>query len=304
MAKNPTDSEYRLGAFLVLLAGVCWGIISVFARLLANVGLAPQDIMAMRCLCALLLLALGAGVFHRKAYIVRLKDLWCMAGCGFVSIALFNICYFATLEKTTVGVAVILLYTSPVFVMIASCLFFGERFTWRKLLAIVMVMAGCVLVSGVVGHGIDGGLSIPVLLTGICSGLCYALYTVFGRFAQMRGYSSQTITLWSFVFAGGTGAFLMDWTKLAALVNGGWQPAVGLAGLVLLSTLVPYCAYTAGLKRLPPSTAAIFAVVEPVVGAVVGIVVFHEKLTWSVLAGMVLILASFFIGDSAKKSQS
>jgi drug/metabolite transporter (DMT)-like permease len=49
------------------------------------------------------------------------------------------------------------------------------------------------------------------------------------------------------------------------------------------------------LKRLPPSTAAIVATIEPVVGTLVGIAVFGETIGFSSLAGMCLIIGAIFL---------
>ena len=117
------------GTLLVLAAGTSWGVISIFIRALGKAGLAPLDISACRSVCTGLVLLVSMSAFDRKAFRVKLKDIWCMAGAGIVSITLFNTLYFATMQMTTVNIAVVLLYTSPVFVTVMSCLFFREQFT-------------------------------------------------------------------------------------------------------------------------------------------------------------------------------
>ena len=287
-----TDSHR--GMALVLLAGASWGVIGIPVRNLAAIGFGPMDITAMRSAFTGLLLVVAVAVMNPKALKVRLRNLWCMAGCGLASITLFNVCYFATLQRTSIGIAVILLYTSPIIVTVLSHFCFKEPFRKMTLLALAFVTAGCVLVSGVLNSTADGGLSLPVLLTGLGSGFCYALYSIFGRYAQERGYSSVTITLWAFVFAGTGSLGLLDWGRTLPILATA-APWPFLASLVLVSTLLPYCAYTAGLRLLTPSTAAIIATIEPVVGTIVGIVLFGETLTWSALAGMALIIAALFL---------
>ncbi|MBR2873788.1 MAG: EamA family transporter, partial [Lentisphaeria bacterium] len=77
--------------------------------------------------------------------------------------------------------------------------------------------------------------------------------------------------------------------------SGNWHFWGLLAGLVLVVTILPYYAYTAGLKRLEPSTAAIAATIEPAVGTVAGVVCFQENMTFSAGMGMALILGAVFI---------
>ena len=279
------------GISLVLLAGASWGLIGLFSRSLDSIGLGALDITALRGFFTGLALLAVVPLMNPKALKVRLRDLWCMAGCGIASITFFNICYFTTLQQTSIGIAVVLLYTSPVFVTVLSRFCFGEVFRKRTFLALALVTAGCVLVSGVTG---GGGLTFRSLLTGLGSGFCYALYSIFGRYAQQRGYSSIAITLWSFIFAGTAALFILNWGSVLPVLGTG-TPWLPLAGLVLVSTILPYFTYTAGLRLLPPSTAAIVATIEPVVGTLVGILVFGESLTASALAGMALIIGALFL---------
>ncbi|MBQ9500903.1 MAG: EamA family transporter [Lentisphaeria bacterium] len=288
------DGSGRSGILLVLTAGVSWGLLGIFVRGLAELGLRAADIASLRSCGAALVLCAVFAVIRPKAYAVKLRHLWCMAGCGILSITCFNICYFEVLRGTTVNIAVVLLYTSPAFVMVMAALFFGERLTLRRIAALAAVLAGCILVSGVFSSG--GALSPRVLLWGLGSGFCYALYTIFGRCAQNRGYDSCAITLWTFIFSGGSGIFLPNRRDIFEAASGGGPRFWGLlAGLVLIATILPYCAYTAGLKRLTPSTSAITAAVEPLAGTLVGVLVFHEKLTAGAAAGMILILGAVFL---------
>ena len=286
--------EKLKGILLVLLAGASWGVISVFVRGLAAAGIDAMSITSLRSEFAALTLLAAMPFLSRGAFRVRLRDLWCFAGCGIASITLFNLLYFSTLQRTTVGLAVVLLYTSPIFVTAMSCIFFKERFSIRKLLALVLVTAGCVLVSGFLNDSDDAQIEVPVLLMGIGSGFCYALYSIFGRFAQQRGYASHTITLWSFIFAGLASPLMFDWSLAPKIAT---SPSLwpGIAGLVAFSTILPYFAYTAGLKLLQPSTAAIAASIEPVVGTLLGIFLFNESLCWTALTGMLMILGAMLL---------
>ena len=285
--------ERTKGILLVLLAGASWGVISLFVRHLGAAGIDAKSIAALRSFMAVLMLLVIMPFVSPGALKIRLRDAWCFAGTGIASITFFNALYFNTMQRTSVGIAVVLLYTSPIFVTMMSCFFFKEKFKISKLFALLLVTAGCFLVSGVMKEG-NANLPLSVLFMGIGSGFCYALFSIFGRFAQQRGYGSDTITLWSFIFASLTSPFLLDWGVAPKVVQ---SPGLllCLAGLAAISTILPYFAYTAGLKRLQPSTAAIAATIEPVVGTLVGIIIFGEVLTFSSLAGMCLILVAILL---------
>lgn len=61
---------------------------------------------------------------------------------------LSGMCYFHTIQASSMAVAAVLLYTSPAFVILLSALCFHEKITLQKLGALVVTFAGCVLVTG------------------------------------------------------------------------------------------------------------------------------------------------------------
>ncbi len=283
-----------LGVALVLTAGVSWGFLGLFVRFLNEAGLGALDVCAVRSIGAAVILAAGLlASGQRRLLRIRRRDIWCFAGAGLGSITAFNCCYFSTLRHTSIGVAVILLYTSPVFVALMSRLFFKEPFTRWKTLALILMMGGCVLISGICTGGAEN-IELPWLFVGLGSGFCYALYSIFGRLAQERGHAPLTITVWAFLFAALGGLFIADWGNVAAVVKAHPVVVFPWLGLVLVSTILSYSTYTASLRHLETSTAAVLVSVEPAVATLTGIVAYGERLTFYSLAGMLLILAAAF----------
>ena len=185
-----TGRKGLLGTVLVLLAAACWSTIGLFVRSLSALGI--WEVSLTRMGIGLLAIGIYLVLFHRERFRIRLRDLWCFAGAGILSLMCMNFCYNQAVQVTSLAIAGTLLYTAPTFVMLMSLVFFRERMTKAKLLALLLAFAGCALVSGVArGHL---ALSPRALLLGLGSGLSYALYSIFSRFALDRGYDSWTIT--------------------------------------------------------------------------------------------------------------
>ena len=289
----------RLGVFAIFLAGCLWGTIGIFIHALSDLGLSSVDIAFLRSLCACLLFAVYLLLFRRAAFRVKWRDIWCFLGTGVASIAFFNFCYFATIEATSMAVAAILLYTSPVFVLLLSLPLFGERITPRKGVAILLVVVGCALVSGVMG-GIS--LGVPSLLLGLGAGFGYALYSIFGRFAISRGYRTDTINFYSFLFASIALFPLTEPQKLQIAVTSGASAIFFAAALALVATLLPYVLYTFGLSRVENGIAAIVAGIEPVVAALVGVLFLHEQAPdLPTLVGILLVLLAIVLPNLPQK---
>ena len=286
------DFLKRLAPLLVVLAGCCWGTMGIFVRHLNGLGLESMQIVEARSVLTVIAMFAFLAIFRRDLLKVKAKDLWCFAGGGVVSIILFNFCYFQTIQRASLSTAAILLYTSPIFVLLLSVPLFGEKLTKKKLLCLVMAFVGCALASGVAAGGM--ALSPEILLFGLGSGFGYGLYSIFSRFALQRGYHPITITSYIFLFAAVGGIPLTDFGQITAVAG---QPENLLYLLVYtaVTTIVPYIAYTTGLRYVENGVAAVLACIEPVMATVFGIFVFSELPSLTGWAGIVLVMAALVL---------
>ena len=272
----------------ILLAGTLWGVIGIFFNLLSGLGFTQMQVVAIRAVTAALVL--GVYILARDPALlrVRLRDCWCFVGAGIISLVFFNWCYFTAMETTSLAVAAVLLYTAPVFVMLFSAVLFREPIGRRKVLALVMTFAGCLLVAGMPG---GGSVSPKGFLTGLGAGVGYALYSIFSRFALEKGYSSATISLYTFLFAGAAALPLSRlWEAGALLIRP--EAAAGALGIGVLCCVFPYLLYTRGLAGVETGQAAIMATVEPAVAALVSFALYGESLLGAKGAGILRIVAA------------
>ena len=291
----------KLAPFLVILAGCCWATMGIFVRHLNAIGLASMEIVEARSMLTVVIMLLALAVFRRDLLKVRAKDLWCFAGGGIISIILFNFCYFQTIQLASLSTAAILLYTSPIFVLLLSVPLFGEKLTRRKLICLAMAFGGCALASGLASGGM--ALSPQVLLFGLGSGFGYGLYSIFSRFALQRGYHPITITTYVFLFAAIGGVPLTDFGQILQVAGESMGNVLYLLLYTFVTTIVPYIAYTSGLQHVENGVAAVLACIEPVMATVFGIFVFREipdVLGW---AGIVLVMTALVLLNLQPKKQ-
>ena len=276
----------RLGYMYVILGAACWGLIGVFNRLLGEVGVSVWNRVTIRNFLSLVLMTVVFALFKRGVFRIKLRHLPIFIGAGLFSVLGLAVTYFNCQMHCSLAVAGILLYLAPSFVVLMSALFWKAPITKRKVLALVVSFLGCVLVSGIMSGALT--VSVTGLLLGIGAGFCYATYTIFAHYG-LEHYDSLTMIYWTFFFAGlGSLAFL-NWGELAPALPHGttW---IGMAGLVVIATVLPYLFYTKGLEVVESGKASIIANVEPVVAALTGVVFFHEVLNvWTVL-GIVCVL--------------
>ena len=138
---------------MVILAGACWGSISLYINYLDAAGLGTMQISFLRQLFSTLVFALIIFIRDKSKFRIRPGDLPLIMLVGLINGVLFNFFYFYTIVNSRASIAVVLLYTSPVFVMILARLFFNEKITRIKFTALLLTVAGCVFVTGVIGEG-------------------------------------------------------------------------------------------------------------------------------------------------------
>jgi len=274
----------------VLTAGCLWGTMGFFTRTLATIGIDASGAILVRCAMAALCFAFTLLIADPKGFRVAPRDFWCFFGSGVCALLFFTWCYFNAINLMSLSTAAILLYTAPTIVMLLSAVFFKERITPVKLVSLVLAFAGCCLVSGVGGGGAP--LTLRGLLFGLGSGVGYALYSIFARFALNRGYSSTTVNFYSCLLAAVGAALLFGWRSTLVAFTASWANA----GLCLLAGAVtcylPYLFYTFGLTGLETGKASILASVEPVVATLIGIFVYHESMSLLSALGVALVLGA------------
>lgn len=280
---------------MVLLAAVLWGTLGPTFKGLNAVGAEPAHIGFWRALLACGLL--GGWLALRRPALLRLerRDLPLFVAYGLISVAIFFVIYPAAVQRSTVAVAAVLLYTAPAWVALLAALLFGEALTWRKAGAIALAFVGTALVAGATdpaamranGWGVAAGLA---------SGLTYAGFSLFGK-AALRRYHPATTMFYALLFGA---LFLLpvvlrDWPPLVAPL----QSSTGIL-LLLYIGLVPTTGslmlYTTGLHRLNDAgRASILATVEPLVAALLGFLLLGETLEPTQWLGGALILAGIAI---------
>lgn len=292
------EKKGYLGDILIIIAGLFWGSMGIFVRHLNDLGFSSIQVACLRLTTAGILFALILLIKDRKGFKIALRDIPLFLALGLVSILFFTCCYFTAIRLMTMSTAAILLYTSPIWVMVLAIIFLKEKFTIQKLIALILAFAGCILVSG-----FGGKVTVVGILVGLGSGLGYGLYSIFGTFA-LKKYSPYTVTCYTFLIAGFGSIFVANpvdlVSKISSIEN---KPA--LFGFVLLTAVVtaviPFLLYTLGLNITTAGKAAVLATVEPAAATLFGFFVMKETVGPVAIAGILLVFAAIAVLSLGKK---
>lgn len=286
---------------LVLIAAFSWALIGLFTKAIEATGLSELDALVVKGVVGAVAFVAMAFCKNKKSLcLYRPSHILYFVGTGLFSFVLFSWCFMKAINMTSAGVAVVLLYTAPAIIMVYSAIFLKERMTKRKVVVLLMTLAGCTLVSEFWKSGSQ--VTLAGLGVGLMAGFGYALYSIFGSAAIKCGYSSETITAYTFVLASIALLCINSPVALVPKINmtNSWGLLIVFS---LLTTVVPFFCYTKGLVNLPASVASVIATIEPVVAAILGILVLHESAGAAKILGIVLIIGGVFLLNIQPKNK-
>ncbi len=280
------------GILLIVLSASAFGFLPIFARLVSRDGAGTLTMLFLRftiagCLMLAYLYIGRMGRAWRKGRIFpRGKTLVMLLLMGAVGYVGQSFCYFTSLEHSQAALTALLLYLYPSIVSLLSAVFFREAFTVQKGLALILALAGTVLLVGT-GTGSPAGVFF-----GIAAAFIYSVYIIVGSRVVPAGSSAASSTVIMFSAAAVYG--------MLVLFNGFEPPQSGggilaLLGLALVATVVAIVTFFAGMARIGPSRAAIISNFEPVVSVLAAAFILGEELSSGSIAGGLLILCSLIV---------
>jgi len=276
------------GYLLVAAAAISWGAQSAIAKLLLTSGSSPAALVSARTATAFLLMAAALGLADRRLLRTRPRELGHLALLGIVGMALSQYGYYAALTRIPVATTLLIIYTSPLFVLAGSALWDREPLRTGDVIAAVVTLAGAGLVVRAHSAGSLGFHAVGVMAA-ILSALTFAFYSLWARRMAPRvsPWTGLTYSL---------GCAAVFWIPVAppwTFLSAEHPPRMWLsfAVVVVFGTLVPFGLYLAGLRWISAAHANITSTIEPVVAAAGAYVVLGEALVWPQLVGGLLVLS-------------
>jgi drug/metabolite transporter (DMT)-like permease len=190
------------------------------------------------------------------------------------------------IKFTTVANSTILANLSPAFVTLGAWLLLGERPGWRFVAGLALAFAGVWIIAATKGGGAGLNPRLGDALSVITS-VWYAGYLLAVRKARAEQSTSQ-VMFWS--SAAGAPLILAAAVALHERIlptsAGGWMACAGLAVVhVAGQGLIAWA-----LGRLPAATASVVVLVQPVLSAILGWLIFTEPMApLQVLGGAVAL---------------
>lgn len=288
----------KIYVFIVILSGVFWGSSCLFVDYLkTHTPATSVQITAIRIVFAAIVLNLWLIIKGKGFSLYKISGrswLLCVVS-GIGSVLAMGMFYYSCMVETSAAVAVILLYTAPLFVMIMSLFFFKEKMNAQKIIAFIIAIVGCALVSGIASGSKISALGI---FLGLMSGFTYSLYGIFTSLFMKENKDTLTFTALSFLFAA-LGALVISkpWEIVKFTLEVENLPLTLIMYLLLAvcTAVVPFFLYSKGIEGIKPDIASILAFSEPLMACVFGTAVLGQKMDVFGVIGIVCVCAAIVV---------
>lgn len=289
---TPSSRQQVVGVFGILVAATLWGTTGTAATFAPGVGPLAIGAAAMG-IGGLLQAALALRGITRARYALIDQARYVLLGS--VMVAIYPLAFYSSMHLAGVAIGtVITIGSAPLLSALIEWQFDGLRLTRRWLAGTILGLFGMALLCLSSDHGGAVSQDSSQILTGVSisliAGLSYAAYSWSARRLMQSGIRSSTAMGATFGLGGAllvpvlcvTGApFLASWNNLA----------VGLY-MALVPMFIGYVCFGVGLARVRASVATTITLLEPVVAAILAIVVVGENLSPVGWSGVALIIAS------------
>ncbi|MFG6564369.1 DMT family transporter [Sulfitobacter sp. 1A13421] len=281
---------YRWGVIAILFAAVVWGTTGTAATFAPEVSAAAIGAAAMGLGGIAQALWAGRGILNQRARLWQQRRLLII---GALAVAVYPLAFYGAMRLAGVTVGtVITIGSAPLLSALIEYLLDGRRLTLRWCLGAAVGLIGMGLICLAEGAAHDmaaGAPSVPLgVLLGLIGGFTYALYSWSARRMMLQGMGS-TVAMGATFGLGGLllmpvlaisgGAFLASWTNAA----------VGLY-MAAVPMFLGYIAFGYGLARVEASTATVITLFEPVVAAVLAVLIVGERLPPLGWIGVALVI--------------
>lgn len=284
---NNSKTYQAIGYGLAVLQAVFYSMLGIFGKLIYATGLNAQQAVILRFFAATVILGAFMLIRRKEVLVSRQPSVYLQAIFFYIS----SLFYFFAVESLTAGMTTVIFYTYPAIVAVASIFVFKERFSVSVALALVLAIAGLVLVSGIAAGEVT--LDPLGIFFGVISCLAFAIYTIL---IQKTGRSESPLTV----------TFTLSWTSLIAscVVFAPSIPAMlplgldqlGLGAIMaILCTILPIFLYIEAIKRIGGTKSSLIGISETPFSLLIAFIVLGETLTLEQGIGSCLIIASIAV---------
>lgn len=284
------------GALYGLTAAAIWGGMYVVSDVVLPV-IPPFALLTLRLLLGLSVLSAIIVIQRRRTGKPRLpnaSDLPALLGVGLIGFGLSIGAQFVGTDLSTAINGSLVTSASPAFIVLFAALILREHLTWIRIAAVALATVGVLIIIDLSqvnfsSQTFQGDIALAV------AAVTWGLYSVLVRLVS-RDHDTLVVTLVAFI----GGLFI---TVPGALIERGSRPigeitpaiVVGVLYLGIVSTAVAMWLWNRAFALVDASVASLFFFAQPVVGALLSVLLLNQQITPNLIAGSALIAAGVLL---------
>jgi drug/metabolite transporter (DMT)-like permease len=274
-------SNEQRGILYVVVSGLFYGLIGYFGVAIMHAGFSVYSMLFWRfSLAAIFMFFIILPKI--KTFKYNTKELLKIFSFGGIFYGLSAVFYFISAVYIGTGIAMVLFFLYPVFVIFLNRLMYQEKISKTYHYSIITILFGLVMIADLS----DLKMDVFGIVIGILGALLYAFYMIFSKKCKVSSDLSSLAMLLGCAFISLVLAMINDGLQIPHSYNL-WREAVLMAAIC---TALPVLFVLKGLEHIDSAKASIFGVFEPLAVMFFGYILLSEKLTNSQLCGAALIL--------------
>ena len=234
---------------------------------------------------------------------IALADFPRIIAAALFGVALNMLTFFKGLSYTSPIMGAVLMVTTPMIVLILSAFIMRERMKKRKVLGIVLGLAGTI---SLILYG-KSMINAPNEMLGnflvFINAVSYGFYLILVK-KLMDKYNAFTFVKWIYTFG-----FIMvlpfGWSEFDAIIWGNFTADIWwkVVFVVVFSTFLTYMLNLVSMRELKPTTVAVFIYLQPLFATIFAISLGKDDLSWVKIGSAVLIFTGVYLVTQKKSVQ-
>jgi len=285
------------GYVLGIISAISYGLLPIFILPIKHAHFPLDVTLFYRFLFSALMIG-GYLLYSKESFSISKKELFIFTVLG-ICYALSSEFLFLGYDNLTPGIASTVLFIYPVIVALIMFFFYKEKLTKLSIGSLFLAFAG-VIVLCLKGNSLEInylGLGIVML-----SSIFYALYIVIVNKSNIQA-SGFKLSFYSMLLTSGffmTKAILGNESFIIPSVNTFFNFLI----FAFLTTVISSLCLVYAIKDIGSTPASILGALEPVIAVLISVSIFHEKFTFNLFLGIILILIGVILNIISESKKS
>lgn len=274
----------KLGHITAILSAILFGLAGIFVKFITELDIDSIDLIILQYILIVLISFIIIALLNINLLKITKIQFYHLLILGAIGDSLMTVFYYKSFYYLPVGVATVLLYTSPIFVFIYSVIFQKIKFTIENFFMLITVFAGCIMALGILSFEYSG-LGI---LYGVLASAAFAFMNIYSS-KKLVDINAASMTFYSMLFSLIPLCIYRFPTK-ELIVNIPVRGYIYIAILAFICASLPLALFYYSIKKIGSLNTSIIGNLEIPTAIIAGFLILKEKISMLQLLGIIIVV--------------